>query len=515
MNDRLPVVNFVVPTFFDMDGNNMFFGGAERYLIELVRLVRGLGYETNIYQCANSNWVRYYLDVRVTGLMAQNSEELNKVFHLNFEPGILTIYFAFFLASPYFHQPSIGISHGIYWDEGIFQHFPYGRKARREILSSISHLSTLVSVDTNTINWLRTVYLELAARSIYVPNFVDLKQFHLTSRLGEKDDSKLVVLYPRRLNQVRGFWLMNRLVPSILDQYHKVDFHFVGRADMREEHAIRQLVQRFPERVQWYFLPPEKMHEAYQRADIVVIPTVESEGTSLSCLEAMASGKTVITSNVGGLPNLIIPDYNGLLIEPNEAALRDALTRLIESPDLRARLARSAADVAQAFDIEKWRSRWQSILKKYIPPRQPINQEPITTVFYPAQNKLWASSGGHYLHTLAGQLAESGVDVFWVQSVKASSGHEKIHLLTDTDDLYLLHPWLFFDGEIQPSVLDRHAGPVTIFSYVSNTFPTILIKSYRENSVHFFISDSKDFNSHNQNVKYIPDAMSLFNLIRK
>jgi glycosyltransferase involved in cell wall biosynthesis len=109
------------------------------------------------------------------------------------------------------------------------------------------------------------------------------------------------------------------------------------------------------------------MDEAYRLADITVIPTLQSEGTSLSCLEAMASGNAVIATNVGGLPNLILPDYNGLLIEPNLESLRDALLRLIEQPQLRIKLAKQGVEVAKTFDIEIWRSRWQIILKKYLP----------------------------------------------------------------------------------------------------------------------------------------------------
>ncbi len=288
MNDRSPIVNFVVPTFFDMNGNNMYFGGAERYLIELAHLVKGLGYPVNVYQCANSSWVRYYHDVRVVGLKTHYSyEALNRVFHHQIDDGILTVYFAFFLASPRYYQPSIGISHGIYWDESMFQHSPhYSKKGIKEILSAISHLSTFVSVDTNTLNWLRATYFEMARNGVYIPNFVDLDQFRSQDRM---DDGKTVILYPRRLNQVRGFWLVHRLVPDILEKYDNVDFHFVGRADVREEQAVQRLVQRFPGRVKWYFLPPERMHEAYQQADITLIPTIQSEGTSLSCLEAMAS----------------------------------------------------------------------------------------------------------------------------------------------------------------------------------------------------------------------------------
>ncbi len=510
MSDKAHIVNFVVPTFFDMNGNNMFYGGAERYLLELTRLVRGLGYDANVYQCANSEWVRYYRDLRVTGVKAQNPDELNRYFHANFNSGFLTVYFAFFLASPYFHQPSIGISHGVYWDEEVFQHFPYGRIARKGILSAISHLSTFVSVDTNTINWLRSVYLELAARGVYIPNFVDLNQFHPASNMDGIKGDRTIVLYPRRLNQVRGFWLAHGLVPDILEKYDNVEFHFVGRADVREEQAVGRLLDRFPGRVKWYFLPPEKMHEAYRQADIVLIPTLQSEGTSLSCLEALASGNAVIATNVGGLPNLVLPDYNGLLVEPNVEPLHDAITRLLDNPDLRSRLVKRGVEVARSFDIETWRLRWRAVLKKYLPARETPVQEQVVAVFYPPTGPLNSSR----LSMLAGQLAEQGVDVYWVHSsTEFPKGHEKLHIVTGADDLYLERPWVIFDGNMPPNNIAQFDDPIVICD-VSEGFSGNINQDVFPR-IDFLISGHENISFDLQKAHYVPDARSLRGVIQE
>jgi glycosyltransferase involved in cell wall biosynthesis len=100
----------------------------------------------------------------------------------------------------------------------------------------------------------------------------------------------------------------------------------------------------------------------------VVIPTRYSEGTSLSCLEALASGKAVIATNVGGLADLILPDFNGLLIEPDEAALYAAICRLIDDPGLRERLAANGLQTAQAFGLATWQARWEQVIRQTLPP---------------------------------------------------------------------------------------------------------------------------------------------------
>lgn len=513
-------VNFVVPTFFDFDGNNMFFGGAERYLIELVHLVKQMGYEVNVYQCGKSDWVRYYRDVRVIGMdTGGNHEVLNKNFHQLIPPGTLTVYFAFYLAAPLYHErPTIGISHGIYWDDTSLQGSLSGfEKVTKNILDAISHASTLVSVDTNTINWVRATNATLAEHCIYIPNFVDLNQFNPTNALDEDDPSKeIVVLYPRRLYEPRGFWLVYGLVADFLQKYPRIIFHFVGKADPREEEAVKGLVKQFPGRVKWYFLPPERMNEAYASADIALIPTVRSEGTSLSCLEALASGNSVIATNVGGLPNLVLPGYNGLLIEPTEDSLRQALSLLMENPDLRRNFSKRGMEVANSFNIENWRLQWEKVFKNYLPKKKITQMDPITAVFYPPTGETWQGTSGQRLHSLAEELAEVGVEVFWVDPKgRGSSGNQRIHLIGKGDDLYLSRPWVIISEPKAISWVVKHENPVVIYDILDekafNDAGTIIDR------VDFFISSSKELasriNSPVKTINWIPNGVGLNRLI--
>ena len=58
------------------------------------------------------------------------------------------------------------------------------------------------------------------------------------------------------------------------------------------------------------------MPNEYSKTDIVLIPTFFSEGTSLSCLEAMSSGRIVVATNIGGLNDIVIDNFNSLLAKP-------------------------------------------------------------------------------------------------------------------------------------------------------------------------------------------------------
>ncbi len=85
-------------------------------------------------------------------------------------------------------------------------------------------------------------------------------------------------------------------------------------------------------------------------SDVFVLPSVV-EGLPLALLEAMLAGKPVVATAVGGVPEAIISGDNGLLVPPRDAAaLADAITQLLPSPDLRARFgARARSTVEQHF----------------------------------------------------------------------------------------------------------------------------------------------------------------------
>ena len=81
--------------------------------------------------------------------------------------------------------------------------------------------------------------------------------------------------------------------------------------------------------------------------DVLVVPSIWPETSPLVIREAFLAGVPVVASNVGGIPELVAPDRNGLLFEPGDVdGLRRALLRLIEEPDLLARLKEGAAGTA-------------------------------------------------------------------------------------------------------------------------------------------------------------------------
>ena len=93
--------------------------------------------------------------------------------------------------------------------------------------------------------------------------------------------------------------------------------------------------------------------EYYASSDVLVLPSKDrSEGFGLTLLEANATGKPVIGSNVGGIPSVIRDGYNGLLVPPNDPrALASKLSELLVRDDHRLiEIGKNGRELAETLD---------------------------------------------------------------------------------------------------------------------------------------------------------------------
>lgn len=371
-------ISVFTPTFFDFEGENYYAGGAERYLVDLYELSKSLGYTLRIFQKGTYNWMRKYKDIEVYGICSDHNNEnlwddvdYNKRFYsLNIGRSALAIYSPFSLSLPFTMPNSIGISHGVYWDNGL-----YNGNLDKWLCDATKGLKKMISVDTNTCNWFQTRDLKIGHKISYLPNYVDNKEFNPP----KEKESKTIILYPRRLYAARGFNLVLSVIDKILSKFTDVEIHFVGRGFPEDTKKLDRYFKKWGTRVQWYSEDPEKMKDVYKKATITLIPTLYSEGTSLSCLEAMATGNIVIATRVGGLTNLIIHNYNGILIEPNKKSLYEALEKVLSNISLYSDMRTRAIDVANKFDKEYWNEKWANVMLEALKNKKTISVESLVT----------------------------------------------------------------------------------------------------------------------------------------
>jgi len=144
------------------------------------------------------------------------------------------------------------------------------------------------------------------------------------------------IAFVGRLVTEKGIWtLMDALsrlrVPAELD--------IVGEGPLLP--ALRDAVERaMPTRVNLLgYLPPERIREILVRSGLLVAPSIWQEPLGLVVLEAMACGVPVVASSVGGIPEIVQHNANGLLVEPGDPdALARAMNLVLGDPSLRGRL---------------------------------------------------------------------------------------------------------------------------------------------------------------------------------
>ena len=362
-------------TFFDFKGTNYYSGGAERYLVDLHQVCKEMGLNLNIYQDAEKPFFRKYRNINVIGLSNKNENKKNTTFYLNKQTSNyngatkyfsnLHIYSAFYEAYPKALSPSIGISHGVAWDnpyciatDGI--EF-WTRNLR--IIESAKMCDKMVSVDTNTANWFQKIDYKLDNKRIKViPNYVDTNEFKYVK---DKNNKKIIITYPRRLYEPRGMYLLLDIVDDLFKKYKNIEIHFVGKGFDKDINKIKSKIKKYPKQLFCYSSEPEKMYEIYQKSDISLIPTLYSEGTSLSCLEAMSTGNIVVATRVGGLTDLIINNYNGYLIEPTKDDLLSTLSYIIENIDKQDNIKKRARECAEIFNKNIWINKWKEVIKSF------------------------------------------------------------------------------------------------------------------------------------------------------
>ena len=92
----------------------------------------------------------------------------------------------------------------------------------------------------------------------------------------------------------------------------------------------------------------------YAQAHIVTLPSYYGEGLPKSLIEAAACGRAVVTTDMPGCRDAIVPNVSGLLVPPRDAlALAQALAHLIHSAGLRAAMGKAGRDLAERdFNID-------------------------------------------------------------------------------------------------------------------------------------------------------------------
>jgi glycosyltransferase involved in cell wall biosynthesis len=137
----------------------------------------------------------------------------------------------------------------------------------------------------------------------------------------------------------------------------------VGSGTLRP--VVEQLVEDLSAQTSWTErLTPSEVAAALDDSTLLVLPS-RSEGMGRVIVEAFCRARPVVGSRVGGIPDLVQHESNGLLVEPGDTdGLADALVRVLGERELAERLAAGAHSSAGLWTVspEDFASRLRDLV---------------------------------------------------------------------------------------------------------------------------------------------------------
>jgi glycosyltransferase involved in cell wall biosynthesis len=386
---------------YEFDGTKLSIGGIQTYLQRLSEVVTYLGWEPAIFQLSYIDFERKAGIVKIYGKsgipLDSTPKDIGEFLTRCAEKWIDGTHgIIIFGSDSYFVRSSlksIAIQHGVSWDlsgsnasdsvtkyihklparwhpitHNFVNKFRDSRinQIRRAWLSSsneynktIKSMSYMVCVDYNYLNVSKAQHRIIKAKTWIIPNFADLATLEEISA-SRKGTISTRILFARRFVWYRGTRLIAPVFRRIINEFPNLSITFAG--DGPDEIWLREYFAD-SERVIFLKYNHSESSGVLLSHDIALIPSLGSEGTSLSAIEAMAAGCVVVATCVGGLTNIIIDGYNGKLVMPEEEELYSALHEVITDITLRHRLAERAYEtIKESLNIDLWREKWRRVL---------------------------------------------------------------------------------------------------------------------------------------------------------
>lgn len=221
-------------------------------------------------------------------------------------------------------------------DDGVFPD-----NMRNQSYSKLEVCQMLMSDGVIAVSqYLRSLFLKecnFKKNITVIPNGIEFEKFYPVFD-GESQDP--LVLFVGRLEEAKGVEFIGEAMPTILSVFPKTKFMFIGD-DYEFKKKKKLFSQYLKEMVNaeniliLKSIPQEALLKYYHTCWLCVFPSL-FESFSLVVLEAMACGKPVIASAVGGVLEIIDHGRTGILVPPrNSLAIANAVIELIKNKQLR------------------------------------------------------------------------------------------------------------------------------------------------------------------------------------
>jgi len=207
---------------------------------------------------------------------------------------------------------------------------------------------------------------------ITIHSGVDIQKF-ITTKL-EADTIKrsfgieaesLVVGTVGRLVPIKGHKYLVEAAPKILREVPNTKLVLVGNGYLRPQ--LEELTYKLGVRNAFLFLGwrPD-IPKIMGMFDLFALPSL-NEGMGKVLVEAMASGKPIVASNAGGIPDLVMDGDNGLLVPPkNSDQLAEAIIKLLKDDKRRMKMGNRGEAIAKRYSVQSMVIKIETLYEKLL-----------------------------------------------------------------------------------------------------------------------------------------------------
>ena len=226
----------------------------------------------------------------------------------------------------------------------------------------VSKISNIIVVSL----YVKNVISDMTESQIYViQNGIDFEDIHNVQ--PHKSIEYPSILFVGGLSKVKGIDTLLNAVPIIRKKILNLCVYIAGSGP--EENKLKELVKELniEENVNFLgYISENEKYSYYKSADVCVFPS-RYEPFGIVLLEAMACGKPVVASNVGGIPFFVEEGKAGLLFESgNVEDLADKIMTILKNEELREKMGEAGRERAKEFTWDKVAERTVEVYKEIL-----------------------------------------------------------------------------------------------------------------------------------------------------
>lgn len=363
-------------------------GGGEVYLYDFAKFLLKEGHDVTIIQARDKKEEFEFDGIKIKGFKpflrlsgAKGIIERYGAFNLSWKKHIDKdadrIHLHDFLHGfPHAKKDITATCHGITWDNPFFTKWNslgiqlrlYRAFIRKIAKYSIKHLKKVVANDSFLLRFVQSEMPQYRDKIDVIYNYVNTDLFKPENKANIRKkypkNAKLI-FYPRNFGYGRGAINSVNAMKIVAKKHPEAILLMIGEGP--EKDTCKEFVKKHNLSNNVKFLGHvdhfKDMPGLFASCDMTIIPSVSTEGTSLSCLEAMATKKPVIVTNIGGLPDIVIDRFNGLICRPNAESLAEKINTYLEDKQLMKKMALKGHEwVNKRHNYRLWCKKYKEAL---------------------------------------------------------------------------------------------------------------------------------------------------------